>query len=99
LPRIHDAARVQRTLDLTHKVQLDGTRVALQLTRLQLPDAVLGAEAPAVRGDQIMDRAPDGGFQGRHRCGRGLTRETEVEVQVPGSSVPVGNECGVRNRG
>ena len=49
LARVHDPVRVDRALDGAHEVERGRVLVALELADLELADAVLGADAAAVR--------------------------------------------------
>ena len=57
LPRVEDARRVERAFDRAHQIELDRALVADELVALLLADAVLGADAAAVSGDQVVDDA------------------------------------------
>src|SRR6516162_11185028 len=60
LARIEDAMRIERLLDGAHQFELNGRGVALALLDLEPPDAVLGAEAAGIFGDQIVNGALHG---------------------------------------
>ena len=64
LPGFMMPARIERALDRAHQLELDRALVADELVALQLADAVLGAEAAAVRAPRGRGRS---GWR-RRRC-------------------------------
>ncbi len=80
-------------LDGPHQIQLDRRRIALQFGDLQLPDAMLGAEAAAEFMHQLMDRALHLMGPGQESRGRHQWILVEIEMQVAVPDVSVGNQA------
>ena len=76
-----------------HEIERDRILVALELADLELPDAVLGADAAAMRGDEVVHRAADASARARGSLPPSPPAGcAEVEVQVAVAEVAVGDE-------
>ena len=73
-----------------------GFLVALELADLELADAVLGADAAAVRGDEVVDGAADSVGPRRERAAIAAGRLAQVVVQVAVAEMAVGDETRAR---
>src|SRR5207249_4835994 len=99
LARIEDARGIERCLDGAHQVELRRALVAGELVALQLADSVFGADAAAMRGDEVVDD-PVCARRVRHEgSGHGALGGSQVVVEVAIAKVAEGDETYAWQRG
>ncbi len=90
LSGIHQAERIERTLDRAHGLKLRRRCEAFQLRQLHLPDAMLGGDRTACEGHEVVDHL--------RNLGRAFADRIAAHVEVHVSIAEMAESASLRSR-